>query len=107
MQALLAGGAFELQQHFAAKADVFFGDGDGIPGEATLLALLDAGLGIFEFELRQVFLLLKLHEGPHAAQLFFNSIRVGADKVEVGQRDRDLTAPNFEVRHHFKSGGSC
>ena len=51
--------------------------------------------------------MLKLHECTHAAQLFFNSARVGRDNVEVGQRNRDLTAPNFEITHHFKSGSSC
>ena len=67
VQVLLTGRALQFQQHFAAKADVFLGDGDGIPGEAAPLALLDAGLGIFEFKLRRVFLLLKLHERPHMA----------------------------------------
>ena len=52
VQALLACGAFQLQHHFAAKADVFLGDGNGVPGKATPLALLDASLGTFEFEER-------------------------------------------------------
>ena len=43
-------------------------------GKTTLLALLDTGLGVFEFELRQVFFLLKLHESQHLAQLFFNQM---------------------------------
>ena len=71
------------------------------------MALLNAGLGVFKFELRQVFLSLKLHECAHVAQLFFNSARVGGDKVEVGQRNRDLTAPNFETTYHIKSVSSC
>ena len=52
----------ELQHHLAAKADVFLDDGDGVPGKAAPLTLMDAGLGVFEFELRCVFLLLKLHK---------------------------------------------
>ena len=107
MQALLAGETFKLQHHFAAKADVFLGNDNGVPSEATPLTLLDAGLGVFKFELSQVFLLLKLHEDLHAAQLLFNSVRVGGDNVEVGQRNRDLTAPNFDVSRDFKSGSSC
>jgi hypothetical protein len=43
MQALLAGGALQLQHYFAAKADLFVGNDDGIPSEATLLALLALG----------------------------------------------------------------
>ena len=55
VQPLLTGRALQLQHQFAAKTDFFLGDGDGIPGEAAPLRLLNAGLGIFEFELRQVF----------------------------------------------------
>ncbi|MEJ7666913.1 MAG: hypothetical protein WKG07_49115 [Hymenobacter sp.] len=43
----------------------------------ALLALLDAGLGIFELELHQVFLLLQLHQGLHLAELFLDGVRVG------------------------------
>ena len=50
-----------------AKADVFLGDGDGVPSQATPTALFDAGTGVFEFELRLVFLLLKLHECTYMA----------------------------------------
>ena len=89
VQALLAGGSFQFQHHLATKADVFRRDGDGIPGKAAPLALLDAGLGILECELRLVFLLLKLHEGVHAAQLMFNSKRIGGDEVDVRQGNTD------------------
>ena len=106
MQPLLTGRALQLQHHLAAIANVFFGDGDGVRSQTTLLSLLNAGHGIFEFELRQVFLLLRLHECPQVAQLFFNSARgsgcvggkyVGRDSVGVGQGNNDLTAPNFEM----------
>ena len=67
MQVLLRGGSFKLQHHIAPKTNVFLGDGDGVPGQATPTALLDAGTGIFEYELRLVFLLFKLHECTHMA----------------------------------------
>lgn len=88
VQALLACGAFQLQHQLAAKADVFLGDGDGVPSEAAPLPLRDTGLGILEFELRQVFLLLQLHEGVHATQLFNGGDR-GGSEVEVGQGNKD------------------
>ena len=59
--------ALQLQHHLATKTDFFLGDGDGVPGQATPTALLDAGTGVIEFELRLVFFLLKLHEGTHMA----------------------------------------
>lgn len=59
--------ALQLQHHLAPKTNVFLGDGDGVPGQAAPTALLDAGTGIFEFELRLVFLLLQLHERTHMA----------------------------------------
>jgi hypothetical protein len=99
--ALLTGMALQLQHYFAAKANVFVGNDDGIPGKAAPLALLNTGLGVFEFELRRVFLLLKLHECTYVVQLCFNSARVGGKccrgKVGVGQGNKDLTAPNFEM----------
>ena len=82
VQALLPGGPLQLQYHLAAEANVFLRDGDGVPGEAALLPLLYAGLGVFELELHQVFLLLQLHEGLHLAQLFFDG--VGVDGGESG-----------------------
>jgi hypothetical protein len=48
------------------------GDGDGVPSQATPTPLFDAGTGVFELELRLVFLLLQLHEGAHMAQLVLN-----------------------------------
>jgi hypothetical protein len=59
--------ALQLQHHLAAKTNVLLGDGDGVPGQATPTALFDAGTGVFELELRLVFLLLQLHEGAHMA----------------------------------------
>jgi len=88
VQALLACGTFQLQHQLAAKADVFLVDGDGVPSEAAPLSLLDAGLGILELELRQVFLLLQMHEGVHATQLF-NGAGRGGSEVEVGQGNTD------------------
>ena len=55
----------QLQHHLAAKANVFLGDVDGVPSQATPTPLFDAGSGVFELELRLVFLLLQLHEGAH------------------------------------------
>ena len=47
MKALQAGGAFQLQHNFAAKADICLGDDGGVPRETTLLTPLDTCLGIF------------------------------------------------------------
>ena len=68
------------------------------------MALLDVGLGVFEFELRLIFSLLKLQESLHAAQLLFNSGRVSREDVKIGQRNKDLTALKYELAHDFKSG---
>ena len=58
---------FQLQHHLAPKPDVFLGDGDGVPSQTAPTALFDAGTGVFELELRLIFLLLQLHEGAHMA----------------------------------------
>ena len=65
VEVLPTGRALQLKHPLATKSDLFVGDGDGVPGQATPSALLDAGTGIFEFELCLVFLLLKLHECTH------------------------------------------
>ena len=91
VQALLAGGPLQLQHHLAAEANVFLRDGDRVPGEAALLALVNAGLGVFELELLQVFLLLELHEGLYLAQLFFDGVGVdgGESGDSIGQKKAD------------------
>ena len=67
MQVLPMRRALQLQHDLAAKTDVFLGNGDGVPSQATPTAFLDAGTGIFEYELCLVFLLFKLHEFTHMA----------------------------------------
>ncbi len=74
MQILPMRRALQLLHHLAAKPNVFLGDGDGVPSQTTPTALFDAGTGVFELELRLVFLLLQLHEGTHMAQLTLNGI---------------------------------
>jgi hypothetical protein len=71
-------------------------DGDGVPSQATPTALFDAGTGVFELELRLVFLLLQLHEDAYMAQLMLNvtfkSARGGEGGVLVSQREWDREA---------------
>jgi hypothetical protein len=83
--------ALNLQHDFASKANVFFGDGDGVPSEAAPPPLLDTGTGISEFELSLVFPLLKLHQCMHVTQFMFNSAWACGDNVDVSQRKSDLT----------------
>ena len=68
-----------------------------VPSQATLSALFNGGLGVFEFELRRIFLLLKLHQRLQVAQLFSNGARGGGDRdrVQVGQRIWDLHRPGL------------
>ena len=61
------GWTLQLQHYLATKPDIFVSDGDGVPGQAAPTALLDTGAGIFEFEIRLVFLLLQLHERMYMA----------------------------------------
>jgi hypothetical protein len=89
-------GALDLYHHFATKANVLFGDGDGVPSEATPSTLFNTGTGISKFELSLVFPLLKLHQCAHLTQFMFNSARAGRDNVDVSQRKSDLTVQNFE-----------
>jgi hypothetical protein len=51
VQPLLPFGPLQLQHHLAAKAHVILGNRDRIPGEAALLPLGNAGLGVFKLEL--------------------------------------------------------
>ena len=47
----------------------------------------NAGFGVFELELLQVFLLLQLHQGLHLAKLFFEGVGVegGESGGGIGQ----------------------
>jgi len=90
MQALLACRAFQFQHQIAAKGDVSFGDGDGVPSVAATLLLGDAGLGILESKLCEVFLLLQLHKGLHVTQLYSGEGRGGIE-IKMVQRDTDRT----------------
>ena len=77
----LAGGALQLQHYLAAKAHVLAGNGDGVPRQAALLALLNGGFGILELKLLGIFFLLQLEQGLHPAQLFLNGIRLGVGQA--------------------------
>jgi hypothetical protein len=100
MQVLPMRRPLQLQHHLAPKTDVFLGDGDGVPGQATPTPLFDASTGVFELELRLVFFLLKLHEGADMAQLMLNvtlnsvlnGARGGGGGVLVSQREWDREA---------------
>jgi len=61
-------------------------------------------MGIFEYELRLVFFLLKLHECTHMAQLILKIARGGGDKVLVSQRYRDLITLGFDNGRDAKAG---
>jgi hypothetical protein len=88
--------ALNLQHDFASKANLLFGDRDGVPSEATPPPLLNTGTSISEFKLSLVFPLLKLHQCTHMTQLMFNSAWVGGDNVDGSQRKSDLTVQNFK-----------
>ena len=77
--------SFKLQQHFATKTDVLLRDGHGIPSQAALSTLFDAGIGIFKFELGLILLLFKLHQRTHTAQFLLNSARGGKGGGLVSQ----------------------
>ena len=78
MQVLPMRRALQLQHHLATKTNVFLGDVNGVPGQAAPTSLLDAGTGIFKLELGLLFLLLKLQECAHMAQLILNSTCIDA-----------------------------